>query len=192
MIKMDEKLAELELKVWTLFYKGIAGRKKGFHFLNIGTIHDSGIQIRTVILRAVSKTDRSVSFHTDRRSRKFNALKINNGVSIHCYDSKNNIQVSLKVKCKINWKDQRAAQLYKSLNESSQTLYRKAIPPFMSIEKPISMAEDRYLSIEEGMENFVWVEAHIQQMEVLELNREIHKRAVIDYTDLRLSRWVQP
>jgi len=192
MSHMDKQLSDLERKVWTLFYKGIAGRRKGFHFLNIGTLDEGMVRIRTVILRQVSASDHTLFFHTDARSRKFKSLSTSSAVSVHAYDHRSNTQVIIRASCICHRNNVVAIQQFNQLSDHAKLHYRKTISPFTDIEAPCSIADEAYLSEKIGSSFFVWVAVNIQEIEVLQLSRDMHKRAIIDYVEPQNTRWVQP
>ena len=57
---------------WTLIEEGVRDRRSIFHLPTVASISvDGSPTIRTVVLRGVNVSERSLRFHTDRRSAKF-------------------------------------------------------------------------------------------------------------------------
>lgn len=186
------ELDQLESMVWGLFCRSVRDDKRGFHYLNVATKDDEGIPtVRTVILRKVSEEDYTLSFHTDARSRKFSHLLANPIFAMHAYDRKSNLQVAIKAKAFLQHMNKEAEHLYQSLHEGAKALYSKHPAPMTIIDHP-GADQAATEGLDRGFNNFVWVDAKIQTMEILHLGRDMHRKMVISQTDELSKYWVVP
>jgi len=188
----DIDLDTLESMVWGLFTRSLRDHKRGFHYLNIGTIDEEGSPtIRTVILRQASQEKYMLSFHTDARSRKYKQLQANPVLAIHAYDRKSNLQVSIRATATLHHLNKEAEVLYQTLGQGARALYSKNPAPMTTINHP-SEGHNKEGQPDLGFENFVWIDAKIQTMEVLQLGRDMHRKMIISVVSGLSKYWVVP
>ena len=104
-------------------------KKTAFHNPTIGTSKGKNLNLRTVILRKVSKEMRLITFFTDFRSNKIKELSINNEVKIHIYDKKNQIQIQADGLAEIIHKSDQSQMIWDSLPSYSKSIYLTKKPP---------------------------------------------------------------
>jgi pyridoxamine 5'-phosphate oxidase len=183
---------ELEQYMWSLLYRSLKDHKRGFHYLNVATIDKQQMpQVRTVILRAVSKEANRLSFHTDARSRKMEHLAQGSAMSIHVYDKKSNLQVCFAGRPEVHHGDEKALQQFNLLHEGAVQLYRKTPGPMT----PIGSAgahKDSKVPKEDAVNNFVWVDFFIDQIEILHLGSDHHRKLISRPNQEPRYQWVVP
>ena len=90
-------LIALEEFAWKKLINGYSKKKNGFRTMCLGTIGpDNASALRIVINRKVDELQKSICFHTDNRSRKFQDIKSDNRVSLLFYDARQKIQIAIK------------------------------------------------------------------------------------------------
>lgn len=89
---LDASFAE----AWNVVEAGVTDRNSPAHTPTVGTVGADGTpQLRIMILRAVSRDNRSLRFHTDARSTKITQLQDKAAASILVYDAAAKAQIRL-------------------------------------------------------------------------------------------------
>jgi pyridoxamine 5'-phosphate oxidase len=82
--------------VWALAERGVADRHSAWHTPTFATQHGTGrTDLRTVVLRAASRSAWTMRIHTDRRSAKVEQLAASPNVAVHVYDARQKLQVRI-------------------------------------------------------------------------------------------------
>jgi hypothetical protein len=89
---LDASFAE----AWNVVEAGVTDRNSPAHTPTVGTVDTDGTpQLRIMILREVSRDNRSLRFHTDARSTKIAQLQDKAAASILVYDAAAKAQIRL-------------------------------------------------------------------------------------------------
>ena len=82
---------------WKKILNGSVKKKNGFRTMCVGTIGENkDASLRIVINRKVNEVEKTIYFHTDNRSRKYEDLKKDNKISILFYDARQRVQIVVK------------------------------------------------------------------------------------------------
>ena len=171
-------LKKIEQLIWDFFQQGVKNKKSAFHLPTIATCSEKSFNLRTVVLRQVIREDNIVVFHTDIRSKKIAELKSNNKLLLHIYDKKNKIQIQAEGKAKIFNKVKLNNLTWSSLSNNTRSAYLIKETP----GKKIANEKDlKYLSHDDGYNNFSIVKVKISKIIFLHLNHNGNKKALLKY-----------
>lgn len=186
--------AEIEDEIWDLLKSGASNHKSAFHTATIATVGDTFPFIRTVVLRAATREEKSLRFHTDIRSPKIQHLEKNPNISWLFYDKELRIQVRIKAQASIHISDEVAELSWEQSRVSAKMCYTTTSGPGTLIEAPeLIQFNVTEMTIEDASfarSNFAVVLSTIQSMDILFLHHSGHKRFLIDY-EKGLQSWVQ-
>ena len=167
---------------WAFLAEGAAQAKSAFHTFALATCGDGGPDLRTVVLRDASEEDRTVLFHTDRRSPKFTPLERAAEVSCLFYDRERKLQLRIKGGATLHWNDGLAEHRWEQSSHSSRQCYRVASAPGTKL----TAADIESPSVSCGRDNFAVVRVTVGELDWLYLRAAGHRRARLNY---RASRW---
>ena len=171
-------LKKIEQLIWDFFQQGVKNKKSAFHFPTIATCSKKSFNLRTVVLRQVIREDNIVVFHTDIRSKKITELKSNNKLLLHIYDKKNKIQIQAEGKAKVFYKVKLNKLTWSSLSDNTKSAYLIKETP----GKKIANVKDfKYLSHDNGYNNFSIVKVKISKIIFLHLSHNGNKKALFKY-----------
>ena len=108
-------------EIWGFLSEGSEISKSDFHLAALCTLSDKIPRVRTVVLRRVIKEDYTLIIHTDRRSAKFEEIKLSPTVSILFYSKENKVQIRLEGIASLHTEDVLAKDPY-----FSEALFLKA------------------------------------------------------------------
>ena len=189
-IKMNETLYDLpaiESDCWSRIMDGVIQSSHPFHqsvFANGNTI---GANMRMVVLRKASATEKTVSLYTDIRSSKWEELQKNQSISWLFYDHESRIQIRLSGKASLHQNDELANHSWDNVNLNSRKNYSSILIPSSEINDPKDILQQNLDTTtkdsEEGKENFGVVVTTILWMEWLWLNPGCHYKAKFIYNN---------
>lgn len=193
-------LSELEKDIWSLLQRGAVKAKDGLHTGVIANQAEYGISMRTVVLRKVSATNRTLLCHTDKRSHKVSEIQAQPEVSWLFYDASRNLQLRLAGKASIHESDALAEEIWKQAGIGSRKIYSATYAPASILDQPDSglppSFQGKKLSladVEGGRANFVVICTQVHFIDWLYLNPEGHVRAQFFYEGEDIHRhWVSP
>lgn len=195
---MSYQLSDLERDCWLRLTEGASKSRSPFHTPGVGTLHHGEVSLRTVVLRKANSTEKSLHFHTDIRSMKWDELNINPSISALFYDASERIQLRIKGKAVLHHRDQLTNEAWQKTSFSSRRCYLSAISPSSFSDIPTSglteHIEQENFSQEEseiGYPNFGIVSIQVQSMDWLWLNHAGHRRAYFDYVK-GANQWMIP
>ena len=189
---------ELILKeIWHELNASLSQGKHPFHIFAVATTnHNSMPDVRNVVLRNVDQKCNTISFHTDKRSKKINQIKNNSDVCALFYDQEKKIQLRLYGKIfPVDDMDIKQEKWNRS-RRMSKLCYLNKYPPGEEISSSKKyLPDDKDLeNLENGIENFSIINIDIKSIDWLNLNHKGHERMIIDF--LKNSevnfRWVAP
>jgi pyridoxamine 5'-phosphate oxidase len=160
-----------------------------------------GINMRTIVLRKVDTAQKTLAFHTDIRSGKWNELMENNNTSWLFYDAAARIQIRLSGKVSLHVDDAIAKEAWLKCTANSRKIYMGDIAPSEQSDIPTSgmpivfQSTDPTLEESEaGRKNFGVTITKVNWMEWLWLNSAGHRRASFTYNDDNtvLATWLVP
>ena len=180
-------LVALDNDCWNILENGANDGDSGFHFLTLASVDQQGQpQARTLVLRRVDRLTRVLEFHTDMRSAKWQALKINPAVAVLGYSNK--IQLRLQGTAELHVAHSPvAAAAWQRLPNRTQKTYAEAAP---GSDIDITSANEA-----RAEDNFGVLLITISLLDYCKLARENNQRALLNYCAagaLTSSKWVNP
>ena len=170
---------------WQRLEQAAATRDDPWHTPAIANLNDDGPQMRTVVLRAVSATGRTLICHTDTRSSKARALTADPRMCWLFYDPQTRLQLRANGSAELLRDGEFAEQQWHSLHAGSQVLYGQHGAPGMPLTEGQSAGRER--------QHFLTVRCHIEQMDWLQLGRQAHWRAALHWQAGQWqAQWVNP
>lgn len=173
-----------------------------YRFLTFGTVHEQAPDLRTVVLRRADEGTRQLQFHTDRRSRKVEALRQNDRVAWHGWDADARQQIRLYGTGSVHLDDDVAMDLWERQPPTSLTDYVRPSAPGTLLDEPGDGLRPAVRSepiteddVAEGQQRFAAVRTVVDRIEWLHLHPDGHYRARFEYDRTREAfegNWVVP
>lgn len=183
-------LTELEKDCWVRLLNGSLKSRDALHNPVVANVNSYGVNLRTVVLRAVNTSEKKLFFHTDIRSGKWAELEKQNQISWLFYDAAARFQIRVGGQATLHTIDALADTAWAKSNASSRKIYMGPLAPSQITMLPASSLppafEDKDPTIEEseiGRKNFGIVETTADWMEWLWLNSKGHRRASFKYKE---------
>jgi pyridoxine/pyridoxamine 5'-phosphate oxidase len=185
----EENIHLLEADIWERLSAAVKSSKHPFHLPAIATINEKGLpSLRTVVLRNAVATKKSIYFHTDVRSAKWQGLQTNKAVAALFYDAATRLQLRIEGEAIHHYQDAYCEHAWHNIGVSSRRCYLATQAPSSIMHFPGSGLPDemnyRNPTWEEsapGYNNFGVVEIKVQQIDWLWLNSKGHRRAIFQY-----------
>ena len=192
---MTEKKEILD-KIWDELTLGLNSGKHPFHIFSVSTVKNNKPDSRTVVLRAVEKENKSISFHTDLRSKKVLQIKESENICALFYDKDSKIQLRIYGSASKETDSLLIKEKWNSSKEMSKLCYLNKISPSEVINesKDYLYGKEELNNVELGIKNFSIINIKISQIDWLSLNHEGHQRLLINYTSNNKIEfdWVAP
>ena len=169
-------------------HRGALDSKHPFRYVILGTLSESGPQIRTVVLRSVSK---SLEFYvfTDFRSAKVAELRQSPVACLHFYHPGKRVQIRVHATANLHSQDELSRAFWAKVQGDAQKAYTSTLPPGMGIPAP----EDAYHWLDPGEDRYFTVLRFIpEQVEALQLNGLRHLRIVFSQSEAWQGQWLVP
>jgi pyridoxamine 5'-phosphate oxidase len=176
---------------WAMLVRGAADKRSALNTPAFATVATDGApDVRTVVLRQVDRTRRTLTIYTDARSAKVAALRKTPTAALLFHDPKSRLQIRVSGTADVHTGDTVAAQGWARTPPGSRTLYAQAVAPGRTIMTPTAAHAPNEMSRDDdGAAAFTVVIVTVARLDVLELAREGHRRAVSDAAG---TRWVAP
>jgi hypothetical protein len=187
-------------EIWDFLSDGAEISKSDFHLAALCTLSDIKPRVRTVVLRRVVKEDYTLIIHTDRRSAKFEEIKLNPNVSILFYSKENKVQIRLEGIASLHTEDVLAKEQWKSSKLQSRKCYLSELSPGTKVKESHCGASeifDSHTPSEEesiaGQKNFCVISIKIDKIDWLYLRSKGHLRCmfIIDKDNIK-KQWLAP
>jgi pyridoxamine 5'-phosphate oxidase len=178
-------LEDIEVRIWELLTQSVNSANAPFHQGVFASINDNIPEQRTVILRNVNRSEKTISFNTDMRSLKIEQLKINNSVSWLFYDKTLKIQLRMYANAMIHFDDIISELAWEKSRLSSKMCYTTQQKPGSFINEP-EFIEVNQTDVDSELlnfahNNFAVINTKIYAIDFVFLNRKGNKRAYFDY-----------
>lgn len=156
--------------------------------LGFGTVNEEGPDLRTVVLRRASETNRTLQFHTDRRSQKVRAVRSNDRVAWLGWNADARQQLRLYGRASVHLDDEVATDLWEQQSPSSLAVYSRPTAPGTAIEAPDDRLRPEVKSepiteddVARGRQNFAVLRTTVTRILWLHLHPQGHYRARFEY-----------
>ena len=185
-----ECLNTIEADCWNVLSESVSRRDHGWRLPALATCAAGQIRQRTVVLRSVEQTARTLLFHTDIRSPKVAALRENPNVSLLFYDAASSVQLLLQGRVTLHTDSELAEDLWQNGPPESLRSYLAPAAPGTGCSAPTDnltpnvrgRIPDRS-ELESGRSRFMVLEFHVTEAEWLLLARSGNRRARFSYRD---------
>ena len=193
-----EDFTEIKKKIWSMLIDAVTNRSSQFRIPTFICGHNNDIDGRIVVLRKADQQNNLVQFHSDIRSDKIELLKNNSNAALLFYDKDEKIQVRLKVKCIINYKNDITKNSWEKTQHISRKCYLVDNGPGTETDVPTSGLKPELDNFdytkeqsEEGYKNFTVIQCKIKSIEWLYLAAKGHRRAKFDLESNK-DTWLVP
>lgn len=94
---MPESLTTIEEDAWSVLHDATTGRDRPYRYLTLASLGRCDFpEARTIVLRSVDRTTRTLEFHTDTRSPKWLELQQNGNATVLGYSDQTRVQLRLR------------------------------------------------------------------------------------------------
>ncbi len=139
---------------------------------------DGSPQVRTVVLRDVSRAGGRLRIHTDTRSRKVEELKRDPRCCVLAYDPVAGIQLRLSGTATIHTEDRVADKAWQGSRAMSLACYAQDAAPGDVLADPATADTNGAADLELGRCNFAAILMQLESIEWLYLHISGHRRAL--------------
>ena len=183
---LDAVLAQ----AWGLLVRGAADRHHRFHTPVLATIGlDGAPEVRTVVLRAADRAERTLRVHSDRRAPKVAEIRADDRVSLAFYDPAEKVQVRVAGRADLHVDaDPVARSAWAATSRFGRRCYLASAGPGTPASMPISGLpeelegrEPSWDATEAGLPNFVAIRICVTRLDWLHLAHTGHRRARFDW-----------
>jgi pyridoxamine 5'-phosphate oxidase len=176
----DAALAQAE-SLWALAERGVADRHSVWHTPTLATQHVTGRpDLRTVVLRAASRSHWTMRIHTDWRSGKIEQLTASPHVAVHVYDPRQRLQVRIFGIASLHYDDDIAAAAWAATQPMSRRGYAQPQRPGEKIKTECVPPPKLGQQEEQARLNFSVVLIQATSMDWLHLAATGHRRALFE------------
>ena len=191
-------LSDLEKDTWNRLVNGAVKSRDPFHTPSVATHCGGELSLRTVVLRKALPESKEIRFHTDIRSNKWQELLLNPAISALFYDAADRIQLRVKGKAVLHFKNEITLAAWQKTSLSSRRCYLTSLVPSSFTDLPTSglpeHIEQEKFTLEDseiGQQYFGIVSIQVQNMDWLWLHHAGHRRAYFDYIKEKFN-WMIP
>ncbi|MFM9874577.1 MAG: hypothetical protein ACKVQS_14070 [Fimbriimonadaceae bacterium] len=173
---------------WAELLSAVTARKHGFHLAVVANSTTTGPDARTVVLREADLESRTLGFHSDIRSRKFEHLSTGEILAwvFHCPFLK--LQIRALGTCSILDSGELWEKAWHETILLSRRCYLAQVAPGKRVEEPSGgfphYLRDREPTLEEselGKKNFCVVSTVIDELDIYSLEFTGHRRCHFAY-----------
>ena len=178
----------IEKDCWHRLINGAVQYKHPMHNCVVANLNDTGINMRTVVLRKAWAIEKQLAFYTDIRSPKWNELIINDTINWLFYDDKARIQIKITGIAVLQQQNEFANLAWANTNGKSRKNYETLLSPSTEslhatsgMPAELEGAEETNEISEAGRQNFGVIISNVKIMEWLWLGTNGHRRAKFTY-----------
>lgn len=178
-------LDSLHAQVWTQLVRGVSDRRAPARHPTFATVSPQGWpEARTVVLRAADPVAATLEIHTDLRSAKVAALRVNPRAALHVWEASAHLQIRITADVTILSGEAVAATWAKVPDPSRQSYGTKPAPGL-----PIAGALDYTKPADP--DSFAVLRCRVQGLDIVHLGPH-HRRARFDRADGWAGQWLAP
>jgi len=187
-------------EIWKMLRRGADRFNDPFHWPVLGTTGKTGPALRSVILRQVIVSERTLICHTDARSGKVNEIRHAAQVCWHFYHPKRKVQLRLSGPAVLHTDNAFADEQWAASKITHRLNYCAHEPPGTPVDRPSSGLPDLLLNklptlleTERGRKNFMVIACRIDSIDWLVLGVLGNRRARFAWDENGLtSTWLIP
>jgi pyridoxamine 5'-phosphate oxidase len=192
-MKKEDKIL---YEIWNELNLSLNTSNHPFHIFSVSTIKDNKPDARNVVLRSVEKEKRTITFHTDKRSKKIKQIYNSPDTCALFYDQQKKIQLRIYGKISINDDSNNIKERWNKSRDMSKLCYLNKISPGdkISSSKEYLYEKDDLNNINTGINNFSIIDINIESIDFLNLNHKGHERIIFNFTtdNETIFNWVAP
>ncbi len=173
----DSELNNIFISCWNELTLGAQLSDHPYHFPVLGTNHKNEVELRTVVLRAVTQNEDNLIFYSDFRSPKVNQIQKNPQVSWLFYNGESRIQIRVKALAIIHHQDEISSHYWNLLKPRNKRDYATVLSPSTIINNNKEIAYIKDGNEEQLFENFVVVATEVSEIDWLRIGADSNKRA---------------
>jgi len=191
-------LLEIEENAWSTLDGIVGDPKSALRNMNLCSVDQLGRpQARIVILRSVDRTSRTLEFHTDVRSSKWQQLSSNPTVTVLGYCSIQRLQLRFMGKAELFSPATSAAnETWQSLPHWTRSTYQGGPPgDELAFGDEDTDVHIETTTIETGQDQFGVIKVTVSSLDWFQLQRQNNKRAEFTYDQESTqvsARWINP
>lgn len=174
-IEHHHTLEFVEILVMDHLKRGLAQKSHPFRNMVVSTVESDRPESRLVVVRDMQPKPFQITFYTDYRSSKIDALAQNQAISFLFWHPSSRLQVRLRANAAIHHASERALSFWKQLGVNAKASYSTKKSPGTRLDG--NAWEVLEVTDPASDENFAVVTAIIEEMDVLQLSRSGHIRA---------------
>ncbi|MCU0316629.1 MAG: pyridoxamine 5'-phosphate oxidase family protein [Fimbriimonadaceae bacterium] len=187
-------------EVWEELEAAVVQRKSLFHTPVVATFDGKVPSARTVVLRGVNQAERTLRFHTDRRSSKVRALDKFPALAWHFYDHREKLQIRCVSTAHVLFEGPVWEEAWSQTQLLSRRCYLSEVAPGSVVAEaypgfPCELVgrEPTLEESEPGKENFCCVVGVVSKIEILSLRFEGHERVLFEWDEVAWREsWLAP
>ena len=195
-----ETLGDVLENIWQMLEYGVSHSDDPFHWPVLGTATEEGCSLRTVILRQVNASSRTLVCHTDARSAKVREIMNDSRTSCIFYHPSQKVQVRASGHATLHTHDSYAEKQWAETSITSRLNYCSLQAPGTPIDQPSSGLPDfllnkipTLLETEMGRKHFMAIKVQIDSIDWLMLRVTGNRRARFEWVEGRLrTTWIVP
>lgn len=194
-------LGAVQREAFSMIARGVADPRHAFHTPVLATNGADGFPAaRTVVLRGFDPQQRTLIFHTDRRSTKVAELSADPRVAVVFYDAKGKIQLRAAGTAAVHTGDDVSKAAWERLSAWSRRCYLGAPPgtpshePTSGLPADLEHREPLPTEADGGASNLVVVRVQMSRLDWLYLAAHGHRRAALAWgdDDCMRAEWLTP
>jgi pyridoxine/pyridoxamine 5'-phosphate oxidase len=195
-------LQGIETLAWKKLVNGSVKKKNGFRTMCVGTIDEkNAAALRIVVNRKVDEVHKTIFFHTDNRSRKYNDLTKDNRISLLFYDGRQRVQIVVKAYATIHTSNTLSNDRWKATSPQARLGYMTNEPPNAKSDQLTLGYEERFAITKPTDDesnpfekNFSVVACTVYELEFLYLDFQGNRKANFYYENSVLvdGNWAVP
>ncbi|MEE2834475.1 MAG: pyridoxamine 5'-phosphate oxidase family protein [Myxococcota bacterium] len=189
-----EALETIEQSIWRQLRRAVKDRRSPGHTPTVASIGPDGApRQRTVVLRGCDVQARTLMFHTDARSPKWQQLGADPRVAMHFYFPKPKLQYRVQGIAQLEHGTPATQAKWDSMNSSARDCYRVQTAPGTPIPAPRSRKQETAGALG-GYPAFARIHVHVASIDWLYLAAVGHRRAQFVWAEdgSVTQRWVAP
>jgi hypothetical protein len=186
--------------IWKMLDRGVSNYRDPFHWPVLGTTGPEGPELRCVILREFSRSDRLLVCHTDARAAKVQEIAKFSNVSWLFYHPQKRIQLRIAGPATLHADDEFADRQWAASRLPSRLNYGAIEPPGTPIDSPSSGLPDfllrtaaPLLETEKIRSHFAVIACRFDTIDWLVLRVMGNRRARFEWDEYGLhANWLVP
>ncbi len=190
----DARLDTIGEICWMLLEDSAQSASHPMRFPVLATSSPETVDARVLVLRRADKAQRTLEFHTDRRSAKLIQLEHHAAMAWVFYDPTHKLQLRAYGRGAASTDQSLINDRWQALNVHTRRAYAQVLSPGTPVDEiregaPCAQIEDA----EQGKPNFTVVQCVVDRIEWLMLSRAGHQRAVVQFDGTEWSSsWIMP